>query len=59
MIAGSPDGICQDSIIEIKCPVSDKTSPNYIKNEDPTKNTGANADVFKWSQKVFFLCGGP
>lgn len=25
MIAGSPDGICQDSIVEIKCPMSEKT----------------------------------
>ncbi|GBP74277.1 hypothetical protein EVAR_58555_1 [Eumeta japonica] len=30
MIAGSPDGICEDSIIEIKCPTSAKTLKKYV-----------------------------
>ena len=37
MIAGSPDGICEDSIIEIKCPISTKTYGNYIKDQKPTE----------------------
>lgn len=32
MIAGSPDGICQDGIIEIKCRMNVKNYANYIKN---------------------------
>lgn len=36
MIAGSPDGICEDSIIEIKCPMSAKTLKNYIVYGKPT-----------------------
>ncbi|XP_063893363.1 uncharacterized protein LOC126054673 [Helicoverpa armigera] len=36
MIAGSPDGICEDSIIEIKCPMSAKTLKKYIVNGKPT-----------------------
>ncbi|XP_046972719.1 uncharacterized protein LOC124539378 [Vanessa cardui] len=37
MIAGSPDGICQDYIIEIKCPTTAKTNLNYIKDGKPTE----------------------
>ncbi|CAG9759600.1 unnamed protein product [Ceutorhynchus assimilis] len=37
MIAGSPDGICENSIIEIKCPVSEKTLKNYVSNGKPTQ----------------------
>lgn len=37
MLAGSPDGICKDSIIEIKCPMSAKTYQNYIKNGQPAQ----------------------
>ncbi|KAF9824869.1 hypothetical protein SFRURICE_001742 [Spodoptera frugiperda] len=32
MIAGSPDGIFEDGIVEIKCPISKTTYKNYIKN---------------------------
>ncbi|XP_063893189.1 uncharacterized protein LOC135117617 [Helicoverpa armigera] len=36
-IAGSPDGVCDESIIEIKCPISTKTLKNYVNNGKPTK----------------------
>ena len=45
MIAGSPNGICQDSIIEIKCPMSNKTYQNYIKNGEPTKKCYAQVQM--------------
>ena len=32
MVAATPDGICTDAVIEIKCPTSEKTKNNYIKN---------------------------
>lgn len=37
MLAGSPDGICEDNIIEIKCPMSEKTVKNYVYNGKPTQ----------------------
>ncbi|XP_045542722.1 uncharacterized protein LOC106710540 [Papilio machaon] len=37
IIAASPDGICDDNIIEIKCPTSVKTYNNYVINGKPTK----------------------
>lgn len=45
MIAGSPDGICQDSIIEIKCPMSAKNYKNYIKNGEPTNKYNAQMQL--------------
>lgn len=32
MIAASPDGICKDAVIEVKCPTSESTKTNYINN---------------------------
>ncbi|KAK9736906.1 YqaJ-like viral recombinase domain [Popillia japonica] len=32
MLAASPDGVCSDAVIEIKCPTSEKTKKNYIKD---------------------------
>lgn len=32
MIAASPDGICKDAVIEVKCPTSERTKTNYIHN---------------------------
>ncbi|CAG9788303.1 unnamed protein product [Diatraea saccharalis] len=37
MLAGSPDGICENSIIEIKCPMSEKTFKNYICDGKPSQ----------------------
>ena len=37
MLAGSPDGVCEDYIVEIKCPMTKKTYSNYIKNAQPSK----------------------
>lgn len=45
MIAGSPDGICDDSIIEIKCPISAKTYNNYLFNGKPTKKCYAQIQL--------------
>lgn len=33
----SPDGICDDAVIEVKCPMSSKTAKNYY-SEDKIKN---------------------
>ncbi|GBP65901.1 hypothetical protein EVAR_89394_1 [Eumeta japonica] len=35
--SGSPDGICENSIIEIKCPMSQKTVKTYVNNGKPTQ----------------------
>lgn len=45
MLAGSPDGICEDSVVEIKCPVSSKTYLNYIKNGRPSKKCFAQVQM--------------
>lgn len=37
MLTGSPDEICENSIIEIKCPMSEKTVKNYVNNGNPTQ----------------------
>lgn len=37
MLAGSPDGICDAGVIEIKCPISVKTVKNYVQNGKLTK----------------------
>lgn len=37
MLAGSPDGICENSIIEIMCLTSEKTYKNYINNGKPSQ----------------------
>lgn len=37
ILAGSPDEICENSIIEIKCPMSEKTVKNYVNNGKPTQ----------------------
>ncbi|XP_047543251.1 uncharacterized protein LOC125075585 [Vanessa atalanta] len=51
MLAGSPDGICDDCIIEIKCPISDKTYLNYVKNGKLSKK------CFAQMQMQMFLSG--
>lgn len=37
MIAGSPDGISDEFVIEIKCPTSANNYNNYVQEEQPTK----------------------
>ncbi|GBP89816.1 hypothetical protein EVAR_66706_1 [Eumeta japonica] len=51
MIAGSPDRICEDSIIEIKCPTSAVTYQNYVKNDEPTEKFNM------WMQMQMYLTG--
>lgn len=51
MIAGSPDGIGQDFIIEIKCPFSEETYKNYIYNGRPTKK------FYSQMQIQMYVCG--
>ncbi|KAF2890499.1 hypothetical protein ILUMI_15673 [Ignelater luminosus] len=36
MIAATPDGIMKNAVVEIKCPTSDTTKENYIKNVEIT-----------------------
>lgn len=45
MIAGSPDGICEDSIIEIKCPMTSKTYQNYVNNGKPARKYFAQVQL--------------
>lgn len=60
MIAGSPDGIFQDGFVEIKCPVSEKTYFNYIKDGKPTNKYYAQMQIQMYLtgiKKCFFLRG--
>ncbi|CAD0207029.1 unnamed protein product [Chrysodeixis includens] len=58
MIAGSPDGVCDDCIIEIKCPVSIKTYKNYIKNGQATEkyNAQMQLQMYLTGKKTGFFC---
>ncbi|KAK5650116.1 hypothetical protein RI129_001145 [Pyrocoelia pectoralis] len=58
MIAGSPDGICEDSIIEIKCPTSAKTYQNYVKNGKPTEkfNTQMQMQMYLTGLQKGYFC---
>lgn len=37
LFGASPDGISDDFVVEIKCPISQKTMKNYIKDGEVTK----------------------
>lgn len=58
MIAGSPDGICEDSIIEIKCPISAKTYKNYIKNGQASEkyNAQIQLQMYLTGKKTGYFC---
>jgi hypothetical protein len=58
MIAGSPDGICEDSIIEIKCPTSVKTYQNYVNNGKPTEkfNTQMQMQMYLTGLQNGYFC---
>lgn len=58
MIAGSPDGIFEDGIIEIKCPNSVKTYNTYIKNGECTEkyNTQMQLQMYLTGKKNCFFC---
>ncbi|KAL0829803.1 hypothetical protein ABMA28_003286 [Loxostege sticticalis] len=63
MLAGSPHGLCQDSIVEIKCPISNKTYVNYIKNGKPSKKCFAQIQMqmylnpnFSINKNVEIIC---
>ncbi|KAF5280212.1 hypothetical protein FQA39_LY05346 [Lamprigera yunnana] len=58
MIAGSPYEICEDSIIEIKCPISAKTYQNYIKNGKPTEkfNTQMQMQIYLTGLQKGYFC---
>lgn len=45
MLAGSPDGIFEDGIIEIKCPLNEKTYKNYVKNGSATEKYNVQMQV--------------
>ncbi|XP_046975258.1 uncharacterized protein LOC124541432 isoform X2 [Vanessa cardui] len=54
MIAGSPDGIFEDGIIEIKCPLNEKTYKNYVKNGQATEKYNAQMQIQMYlSQKKY------
>lgn len=59
MIAGSPDGIFEDGIIEIKCPLSARTYKNYIKNGEPAAKYNAQMQLQMYltgKKNCFFFC---
>ncbi|KAF5270876.1 hypothetical protein FQA39_LY08321 [Lamprigera yunnana] len=58
MIAGSPNGICEHSIIEIKCPTSAKTFQNYVKNRKPTEkfNTQMQMQMYLTGLQKGYFC---
>ncbi|XP_045458850.1 uncharacterized protein LOC123669284 [Melitaea cinxia] len=58
MIAGSPDGIFEDGIIEIKCPLNEKTYKNFVKNGEPTEKYYAQMQLqmFLSQKKSCYYC---
>ncbi|KAL3273127.1 hypothetical protein HHI36_014581 [Cryptolaemus montrouzieri] len=56
MLAGSPDGLCQDSIVEIKCPISNKKK---WKTQQEMLFPNTNANVPKWTKKCYFCVADP
>lgn len=52
MIAASPDGIMKNAIIEIKCPTSDTTKNNYIKNGEITPKYLAQIQLQMYTSKI-------
>lgn len=51
MIAGSPDGISDDFVIEIKCPTHADTLNSYIRNDKPTEKYYAQMQMFLSGKK--------
>lgn len=45
MLARSPDGIWEDSIIEIKCTVGANTYQNYVQKGQPAQNYNAQMQI--------------
>lgn len=57
-IAGSPDGICENYVIEIKCPSSEKTLKNYIKDDKITMKyaTQVQLQMYVTNYKKCYFC---
>lgn len=58
MIAGSPDGISDEFVIEIKCPTSAYNYKNYVQEEQPTKIYYAQVQLqmFLSDKKKCYFC---
>ncbi|XP_028176894.1 uncharacterized protein LOC114364791 [Ostrinia furnacalis] len=58
VLAGSPDGIFEGGIIEIKCPLNEKTYKNYVKNGSATEKYNAQMQIqmFLSQKKNCFYC---
>lgn len=52
MIAASPDGICKDAVIEVKCPTSENTETNYIRNGNISEKYLAQIQVQMFVTKM-------
>lgn len=52
IIAASPDGICEDAIIEIKCPINEKTFINYVKDGEISKKYAAQMQVQMFASNI-------
>ncbi|XP_013194034.2 uncharacterized protein LOC106137691 [Amyelois transitella] len=62
MLAGSPDGVCEDCIVEIKCPMTEQTFVKYIKNGQPTKKCYMQIQVQMYLtglKKCYFCVADP
>ena len=58
MIAGCPDGIFDDGLLEIQCPISAKIYENYIKNGEAKKkyNAQMQLQMYLTGKKNCFFC---
>ncbi|KAI5646809.1 yqaJ-like viral recombinase domain-containing protein [Phthorimaea operculella] len=58
MIAATPDGICKDAVIEVKCPTNDRTKTNYLSNGNITKKYKAQIQLqmFVTKMKKGYFC---
>lgn len=55
IIGASPDGISNDYVIEIKCPISQKSLVNYVKNNEISDKCKAQINLqMKATGKVYF-----
>lgn len=58
MIAGSPDGICDEFVIEIKCPTRSYTYKNYVRDKKLTQKYYAQVQLqmFLSGKKQCYFC---
>lgn len=58
-VAASADGVADDSVFEIKCPISEKTFGNYINNQGEVQikfKAQLMLQMLAWKKKKGFFC---